>query len=270
MHHPHSIWRCLFPAMMTGVALLSSGAGAYTLDLTTPGASGTINGALFTQTDLTAADVGGATEFLRIQGHTGVSVGYNTDGVIQFDTKTNFTRSILLSSVPVVLKDGIYYREFLLSNQEPAAASKRLISLDGLSIFLSPTGNSTGVDLLNPAAALGVPVYSLNAGGDNAVIMDASLSKGPNRYDVAIDIPVSAFPASPNLYVTFLATFGITNASEGAFEQFAIGTRTIPLPPCAIPLPSAAWTGLSTLALLAAVPAGKRLRRRLGVQSAPL
>jgi hypothetical protein len=242
------------------------------VDLTTAGASGTANGAIFTQVDVAPAGTGVIDSFLRIEGAAsgGAETGFNTDArPVQFDEKTdpNFTRSLLLSAVPTVVKNGITYREFLLDNNEPAAASKTLLSLDSLQVFLSPVGNPTGVSLANPAAALGALVYSLDAGADNTVLMDASLAQGSGHYDVTIDIPDAAFAASANPFVVFLATFGVTTPTGAGFEEFAVAgtsgdqggsTGGGPVP---IPLPAALTSGLSTLGLLAGLGAMKRTRR---------
>jgi hypothetical protein len=254
--------RSVVPALV--VLATGSEAVAVSVDLSTPGASGAVNGAWFSQVDLSSTDVGDITPVLRLQGPGGSGgvTGYNTDArPVQFDEKAQFTRSVLLTSVPVVIRDGVAYRELLLNSREPAATSKHLVSMDGLSVFLSPNGSPSGVSLLDPAAALGLPVYSLDAGGDNAVVIDAALSKGNGHYDVAIDIPVDAFPASGNAYLTLLATFGLTDASSGAYEEFAVGTFSASVP-SPVPLPGALATGGSMLAVLGVV--GRLSRRRSG------
>ena len=101
--------RCFPPSMMRSVApglvllAAASGAVAVTVDISTSGSTGTVNGALFSQVDLTSTQVGDITTFLRLQGKggTGGITGYNTDArPVQFDEKAQFTQSVLLASVP--------------------------------------------------------------------------------------------------------------------------------------------------------------------------
>src|ERR1043166_2586871 len=110
------------------------------LDLTTPGISGSINGAVFQQLTFQPAGCGVIDSFVRVQasGRATVEQGYNTDGKHQFDEKNgNFTRSLLLSDVPVVNIGGVPYREFVLDINQ--SGSSPLLSLDELRFFV---GNS--------------------------------------------------------------------------------------------------------------------------------
>src|SRR5437899_1740853 len=99
------------------VAIISGGrASAETIDLTSVGSSGTINGGLFQQTSTQPTGTGVIDSFVRIQ-NNGTEQGYNTSArPVQFDEKTdpNYTRPLLLSSVPVVNINGVNYRQFLL------------------------------------------------------------------------------------------------------------------------------------------------------------
>src|SRR5205085_10008458 len=83
---------------------LPNAAHAGVLDLTTPNASGTINGGYFQQTDYQPTGTGKIDSFVRIQAK-GIEQGYNTDyRPLQFDEKKDpqHTRSLLLSAVPIV------------------------------------------------------------------------------------------------------------------------------------------------------------------------
>jgi hypothetical protein len=268
------------------------------VDLSEPNATATVNGTVWTQSTVSAAGSGNINAFLRIQGpaNGGPETGYNSDfRPVQFDEKADptHTRSLLLSEVPTVVRDGVTYRQFLLDNNEPGADKKSPISLDTFMVFLTAIPGVTGVNLLNPAAALGALVYDLDAGADRSVLFDASLAQGSGKYDARIEIPDVNFQASANPYVTILATFGITATAQAGFEEFGVGPITNPgnaggpgaggpgtggpgtgsgtgsggllIAPTApgptpIPLPAAANAGLATLAGLAACAAARRAR----------
>ena len=93
------------------------------LDLTAYGAEATANGAILQQTDAQPTGTGNIRSFVRIQGLCGVEQGYNTDArPLQFNEKKSpqFTRSLTLGDVPIVVVNGTAYREFLLDiNERP-------------------------------------------------------------------------------------------------------------------------------------------------------
>src|SRR5207237_7126692 len=92
-----------------------------------------------------------------------------------------------LADVPVVTHDGVAYREFLLDiNQK---SSSPLLSLDELRFYVGNAGNLTGYDTtMNQIAGLH-PVYDLDAQGDNAVLLNASLGHGSGSGDLLVDVP---------------------------------------------------------------------------------
>lgn len=110
------------------------------VDLTTAGSSGTINGAIFRQGQVSPAGSGNIQSFVRIQ-RTGTEFGYNTDAPRVSgsftdpvnrdggtDNNANFTRSLRLSAVPIVAIGGQAYLDFsLVINQQNSAP---LLSLD--------------------------------------------------------------------------------------------------------------------------------------------
>src|SRR5262249_54424053 len=170
-----------------------------TLNLTTAGSSGPINGAVFQQTSPLPTGTGVVASFLRLQ-NNGTEQGYNTSArPVEFNEKTdpNFNRDLLLSEVPVVNINGTAYRQFLLDvNEGVASSTTQLISLDKLQLFQS---NTPGV---NNYANLGTKVYDLDAGGDNSVILDASLNTGPGLGDMYAYVPDALF--DPNLQYVYL------------------------------------------------------------------
>ena len=82
---------------------------APTVSLTNHATSGTINGAVFIQNDLSATGTGLINSFVRIQ-KTGIEQGYNTDArPVSYDENTSptFTRSIVIADIPTMTIGGI-------------------------------------------------------------------------------------------------------------------------------------------------------------------
>ena len=95
------------------------------LDLTTAGAGGSLNGALFEQVAAQSTGTGGIDPVVRLQGGP-VEQGYNSDHrPVEFDEKTgsNFTRSVRLGDVSTEVRNGVRYRKFLLDVNETRAGS---------------------------------------------------------------------------------------------------------------------------------------------------
>src|ERR1044071_506069 len=162
-----------------GVLFSASAAKAEsTLDLATssPQADGT--SALFYRTDLQPTGTGVLQPFVRIQAKP-TEKGYNTDGVIEFDTKDqpgNWTHSITLSQVPIVNIGGVDYREFVLDINESTSQSNRFLSMNELEIYTSNTNvlssfNTATHTFGSPAGNITSLVYDMDATGDKLVRM---------------------------------------------------------------------------------------------------
>ncbi|MHC4158442.1 MAG: PEP-CTERM sorting domain-containing protein [Planctomycetota bacterium] len=207
------------------------------LDLTTEGNWGTLNNARFYQFNQIPTGSGLIDSFLRIQGF-GVQQGYNTDGTVEFDTKSSFTHSIQLSVVPVVNIDGTDYREFLLDiNQD----GQNILSFDDIKVYLEATPDISGWP-----TNFSTPLYDLDNGGDNWIKLDDSLNAGSGHGDMLALIPDSLFTGPGSQYVYLYAKFGVNSAADDGFEEFAYGTEgpLIPEPATVLLL------GLGALALL--------------------
>jgi len=215
-------------------------AHAVVLDLTTEGNWGIINNARFYQFNEIPTGTGRVNTFLRIQG-VGIQEGYNTDGTVEFETKASFTHSIQLSAsvVPIANIDGTLYREFFLDiNQD----GERILSLDDIKIYLEATPDISGWP-----TNFSTPIYDLDAGEDNWILLDDFLNVGSGHGDALALIPQSLFTGQEGQYIYVYAKFGEHSTADNGFEEFGYGANGEPL----IPEPATVLLlGLGTLALL--------------------
>lgn len=199
-------------------------ASALQLELTAPGSSGSVNGAIFEQiSDGVPAGTGNIDSFLRLQsrGNRTTEQGYNTDArPLQFDENNSpqFTRSLLLNAIPIVNINGKDYRQFILDINEPNATNRNpklpTITLDRLQVFLSKSPALTGYPNFGGNAT---KVFDLDAGSNNTVLLN-DLNSGSGRYDYLISIENSLFTRSKP-YVYLYSKF---TGAEGGFEEFAV------------------------------------------------
>jgi hypothetical protein len=200
--------------------------GTPTLDLTSYGAIGSINGVIYQQSNPQPTGCGVIHDFVPLQAHGAhqtVEQGYNSDArPVQFDEKSdpNFTRSLPLSELPTIDIGGISYREFLLGvNQK---SSQPFLSLDELRLYVGTAPNLTGYDPTTQTLASQAPIYDL--GPNNWVKLDSRLSHGNGSGDVFLYVPDQLFTAGgagTNPYVYLYSKFGVNFASDGGFEQWA-------------------------------------------------
>jgi hypothetical protein len=210
------------------------------IDLTTAGATDTINGALFQQVDAASTGTGLIQSFVRIQAN-GEEAGYNTDyRGVEFDelTSATFTHSLSLSDVPIVELGGISYREFLLDINENNGGDNELLSLDVLEIYTASTGSLTDY-----AGGWGTPDYEMGAG--NSILLDYSLNTGSGSGDMYAYIPDSLFTGGPYVYL-----YSKFSGADAGPEEWAVRMVAV------VPAPAAVFLGILGLGV-----AGLKLRK---------
>ena len=211
-----------------------------TVDLTTVGSDGIINGALFQQWDGQPTGTGVFDPFVRIQHDSpppyGTEAGYNTDGTIEFQTKDdgghNWTHSLPLSLLVPVTIDGTAYYQFALDIDETKANGGNtgpLLSLDKLEIYLQD-GPS-----VYPYSSFNDPIYEMDyddgADADEWILLDYSINHGSGSGDMIANIPTSLFTGGE--YVYLYSAFGDSHngyktAADDGFEEWS--ARVIPAP----------------------------------------
>jgi hypothetical protein len=201
---------------------ITSPAVADTVDLTTAGSSGTIDGALFQQTDPIPTGSGVIDSFVRVSTNADIEQGYNTDGrptAYDENSTLTFTHSLLLSTIPVTNIGGINYMQFLLDINQTGVDP--LLSLDDVQIFLEGVGDLTVP--VTTLGALGVQIYDLDASGDNFVLLNYNLNGGSGSGDMFMYIPTSLLPAdtSGTPYLYLYSLFGQNDNNNDGYEEWA-------------------------------------------------
>ena len=167
--------------------------------------------------------------FLQITkaGSYPIEKGYNTGGAYQYQ-QTGDTTNLSLSDVPLVTIDGVQYREFLLSINEPGGSPQ--LSLDQLQIFLSPNANLVNYDAATGKLAGLTAVYDMDAGGtDNWVNLNYSVSALKGPVTAIVYVPNSLFTQSSDpQYVYLYSQFGgaIGGAAGGGLEEWWVKTNS--------------------------------------------
>jgi hypothetical protein len=195
---------------------------ATPLDLTTAGSEATASGAILQQTDAQPTGTGYIRSFVRVQA-TGEQEGFNTDArPLQFDENKSpqFTRSITVGEMPVVVVDGVEYRELLLDINQSSAAP--YLTLEELRLYVGSTSTLTGYDAATGTLAGLAPVYDLDAAGDVAVQMNYRLNAGSGAGDVKVLIPMTAFDGQ--LTSDYLYVYSKFAGGNAGFEEWAVRT----------------------------------------------
>jgi hypothetical protein len=245
-----------------GLVSIAGSAQAVVVDLTSAlGNSGTINGGIYTNTGVQAAGSGVLDSFVRVSSNNGYVRGYNTSARgVAYDENTSptFTHDLALSAVPVVNIGGVNYREFVLDINQQGSAP-----LETLSNVQIRTGAASGSGAA-PAwgSTVGNLIYQMNPGTwdgtgsnpyTNRVELNYNLNPGSGAADMFLYVPDSLFTGASFVYL--YSEFGAPNPNNDGYEEWAVRT-----PGPAVPLPTAAWAGLSCLAGVGALGAIRRRR----------
>ena len=209
------------------------------IDLTAEGSETTIGGVIFQDADNIGSGTGNYEPFLAIRDNDGNEAGFNTDTDSNVASNPNIdqskTHSVLLSTMPIIVIDGVEYFEIRLDINE--TNSDELVSLNQFKLYagpndLDPTVGTNLVDTLAELQSLDL-VYDMDAGEDRRLLLN-EVSTGSGTDDYSILIPVSLFDGYDlsTTYMFLYAEMG-TQANiydaEAGFEEFNIqsaGTLT--------------------------------------------
>jgi len=207
------------------IAALALAAGfeaqATTIDLTTAGASGSINGATYTQVPAQPTGSGYIDSFVRIRDNQSTVQGYNTtvSGTYQNDGTDTFNHEVTVGSIGFLDLNGAgtpggEVMRFLLDINQTKA--NPLLLLSEVQIFLSTSPNQSIEPVLAQGQLLPLAsswiVYQMDAGGDNGAQLNYALNSGSGSGDMTLDIPIAMFDAA-------FAGLGLTTLDQknGAF-----------------------------------------------------
>jgi len=211
-------------------------AGVNVVNLTSPGATGTANGALFVQISPQSTGSGVIDPFVRINpgGSDNCEQGFNTSHrKLEMDENSSptFTHDLLLADVPVVSKGGIDYYQFLLDiNQNNKGATDHFLSLNKIEIYTSGFAGASGYQ-----GGLGALQWSLDGAGPAWIWLDYALNSGSGSGDMFMYVPKSMLSGT---YVYFYSSFGEDYNANDGYEEWAI-LRAGPVPtPSPSPAPS--------------------------------
>jgi len=170
-----------------------------------------------------SAGTGTFNSFVRVQGSP-TEQGYNTNGTLQFDTKSGvWTHAIKVSDIPVVNISGTNYWEIFADINDSNNAKQ--ISLNDLEVWFTTSATLTGY----PFAAPAEKIYDF-AGA----ITINDVNQGSGRGDLRYRIPLTGITIPPacgygnatcaTYFVLYSrwGTTGATYASDGGFEEWKV------------------------------------------------
>jgi len=228
--------------MAVFVALFVAPAHATVIDLTTENSFGSAVAAiggnyLAYWVDQQSTGTGVIEPFLRVQAN-GEQRGYNTDNDLHFDEKAGiWTHALLKSDIPVVNKNGVLYREFLLDINQNRGGDNEFLTLNQVQIFLT---NVDPDDYDSVQEASGANPFIISFGGglteifrmsDNGntdqIELNFMLNPGSGAGDMFLYIEDSLF-AGAQTHVVFATQFGSPNGDHGSndgFEEWSVVKR---------------------------------------------
>jgi len=232
------------------------------LDFTTTGsACGTAGqDILIFTSDQQSTGTGTIDSFVRMN-DKGNEQGYNTDGrPLQYDENNSgqFTRSLLLSAVPIFGFSGTNYYEFGLDINQSNSSSTQLLDLNQIQFFLTSDPSLLGsTDTVSPSGqhalsfgtnAFQTYLFNDPALPDNRVTMNFNLNPGSGAGDLFVYVRTSLFDpytSANGSYVVLFSQFGDPPGSQGSndgFEEWWIRREGSP---CTVNCGSGGGTGES-------------------------
>ncbi|CAN7345707.1 beta strand repeat-containing protein [Rhizobium sp. LjRoot254] len=195
------------------------------INLTAAGASTTINGAIFVDSANVGSGTGNYNTILAISDNDGNETGFNSDDTQPLDPSNedidqSKTHTVLLSTVPVTIVNGVEYYEFRVDLNESNSNPGGQISLDTFKIYSSTDGTIQKLAVLEAQTV----AYDMDAGGDKTLLL-SEVSTGSGTDDYAVLVPVSSFagadPATTYMYLQVGMGFkGGDYVSQGGFEEW--------------------------------------------------
>jgi hypothetical protein len=245
--------------------LPASTAFAVPLDLTTtPPASGTINGAIYSTIDRQPTGTGVFQPFLTYQGK-GIEEGYNTsqggNGQGFLDTKRvpQWNHDLLvgdLAQVSLPGKTGTYFAFELDANETGNGNDKRLLSIDQIRIYTSATDSANSVGDGANIDDLGKLRYAQNDLGSTAnwVLIDASRAEGGSTSgsgssDLVVYVPTDLFIGALDTDLLYFYTInGVNKSADAGYEEWSARIAGVPDGGSTLLLLGSALTALGFLA----------------------
>ncbi|WP_210315727.1 SdrD B-like domain-containing protein, partial [Bradyrhizobium sp. cir1] len=212
---------------------------ATEIDLTAAGSQTTIDGAIFLDSANIGSGTGNYNTFLALSptpSQSGNEQGFNSDDTPPInstnqDIDQSKTHTVLLSSVPIIVVNGIEYYEFRVDLNEANSNPNGQISLDQFKIYSSTSGTIESTTTLFTQNL----VYSMDGSPTGDVSLKLSeVSTGSGTDDYAVLVPVSKFagldPATTYMYLYVdMGSLGGDYVAAGGFEEWNLqsaGTLT--------------------------------------------
>jgi len=233
---------CAFLAILPVAAVYGT---AYSIDLTNPSASVTVNGAQFNYDNISSGS-GSYTDMFRIHANS-TQEGYNYDGAsaAPFDQVGGVgVPHQLVTGLPVVTIGGTQYIRLNFD----ANNSSGLVLTD-FRMYVNNSGTPVYVNSTGSLSSLGTLIYDFNAGGANTLTMTAFKS-GSGTDDMTINIPVSlVFGQNFNWSTATAYFYAKFTSADGGFEEFAIDKSQPTTISSLLPEARPIWGGAGMVAL---------------------
>jgi hypothetical protein len=215
----------LMPFAGGAISVLAS-PGEY--DLTAPNSTATVNGtvggfAIFEVYNPDDPSGSGVFDpFVRISTNNPVEKGYNTDyRKLQFDENNSptFTKSYLVTDVPMVERGGNLYREFQLDINQNTPEPNRYLSLDKFQLWLTNDPNLHGYNYTSLEFPLGATLIWELAQGD-WFKLDYTNNEGSGKRDLRVLVPDEIFTDGD--YVVLFSEFGNNWPNNDGYEEWGV------------------------------------------------